>query len=142
MNGDQTPPEPLLAAAPVAPPEPEPAPAFASLTLRFESDNALREAMKAYASRSTATGLCIRVSRRYEVGQGALLVLETGQGLQVIHGAVSWSRADCIGLRFEPATADENRTLQYLRKLCGHLAPQQAPERPAPPVGEIKPFTE
>ena len=116
----------------------------ATITLKFESAQALGDALHAYSGEHGGGGLCIQVVKYYELGDLVQLHLDCGESAPLpISGVIAWRKPGYVGVRFQPASAEENRTLQFARTLLA--AAQKSAENP-PPVEETvkvtKPFAE
>lgn len=116
-----------------------PSPA-AQLTLRFSDAAALEEALQRQPGLTGPGALCLQVVKYYELGDLVQLTLEVGEERFGLRASVAWRRPGYIGVRFEPATAEENRSFARLKALVGSVAHAAAS---APPVAEShKPFSE
>ena len=116
----------------------------ATITLKFDDAQAFADALRSYSGEHGAGGLCIQVVKYYELGDQVQLFLDCGEAKPLpICGVVAWRKPGYVGVRFQPANAEENRTLVYVRRLLAEA--QKAAANP-PPVAEAaqptKPFSE
>ena len=107
----------------------------AALHLKFADADALAEALQRYAGAHGAGGLCIQVTKYYELGDTVRLHLDFGEEPLDIHACVAWRRPGFIGVRLQPAGAPENRAFLVLKNLLGEKRHVQS----APPVDETAP---
>lgn len=86
----------------------------ARVEVRFEEATDAARALRAYSLNLSVGGLCVRTSRRYEVG--ATLKLSIGvEGEQYdVNGVVAWVRDGAVGIRFEKLSVEDRQRLEAL----------------------------
>lgn len=90
----------------------------ARVEVRFQEATQAARALRAYSLNFSVGGLCLRSTRRYEVGATLKLSLAVEGEQFELTGAVAWVRDGAVGLRFEDvAPADRER----LEAIVGQL---------------------
>ncbi|MBS2030117.1 MAG: PilZ domain-containing protein [Deltaproteobacteria bacterium] len=113
----------------------------ATITLKFTDSASLAESLATYSGQHGTGGLCIQVIKYYEIGDQLLVHLDFGEQPLPIRAVVAWRKPGYIGVRFQPATAEENKTFGFIRKLLGDS--RNAAVGAPPPVADVtKPFAE
>lgn len=84
----------------------------ARVEVRFQEATQAARALRAYSLNFSAGGLCLRTSRRYEVGATLKLsMLVEGEQFD-LSGAVAWVRDGAVGLRFEDVSPQDRKRLE------------------------------
>lgn len=86
----------------------------ARVEVRFSDGTQAARALKAYSLNMSVGGLCLRTSRRYEIGAPMSLSLDVGgQGFQ-LQASVAWVREGAVGVRFESVSDEDRARLEAL----------------------------
>ena len=103
---------------------------------------ALAEAIHDYAGTMGLGGLCLRVQRAYQSGDLVTLALEIAGAPMPLDGVVSWARPGFVGIRFQPRSAESNKTLAVLRQALAEMLPPQTVNHELPDNAGAKPFAD
>lgn len=82
--------------------------------VRFTDGTQAARALKAYSLNMSVGGLCLRTSRRYEVGARLRLSLGVGTQSWELQGNVAWVRDGAVGVRFENVSDADRQQLEAL----------------------------
>lgn len=86
----------------------------ARVEIRFTEASQAAKALRAYSLNFSVNGLCLRTSRRYELGAKLNLSLGVGGEKYSLVGTVAWVRDGAIGVRFENLTDTDRVKLEAL----------------------------
>lgn len=86
----------------------------ARVEVRFKGASDAARALKAYSLNFSVGGLCLRTSRRYELGATLKLSLDVGGESYELAGAVAWVRDGAVGVRFENVSEADRQRLESL----------------------------
>src|SRR4051794_30722565 len=106
----------------------------AAITLKFTDADTLGEALRTYSGQHGMGGLCIQVVKYYELGDQLQLTVDYGAMALPIRGVVAWRKPGFIGVRFQPMSAAENKSLLFFRTLIGEAKAGPPSAAPGPPV--------
>jgi Tfp pilus assembly protein PilZ len=86
----------------------------ARFALRFAARQQAARALRAYSINISASGLCIKTDRKYEVGMLMWLHMEVSEEVFDLEARVAWVRTGAIGVRFFNVPADVQKRLQHV----------------------------
>lgn len=86
----------------------------ARVEVRFHEPEHAARALRAYSLNLSAGGLCLRTSRRYELGAPLKLALVISEDAVELDAAVAWVRDGAVGVRFENVRPRDRELLQSL----------------------------
>ncbi|MBX5480274.1 MAG: PilZ domain-containing protein [Myxococcaceae bacterium] len=86
----------------------------ARVEIRFSERDQAARALRAYSLNFSVGGVCLRTSRRYEVGATLRLSLTVEGETFHLFGAVAWVRDGAVGVRFENVTPNVRARLEAL----------------------------
>jgi uncharacterized protein (TIGR02266 family) len=86
----------------------------ARVEVRFGEPGQAARALRAFSVNFSSGGLCLRTTRRYEVGASLHLDLDVAGESWALTGVVAWVRDGAVGIRFENVNNEDRARLLAL----------------------------
>ena len=83
----------------------------ARIEVRFKGLAEASRAFRAYSLNLSASGLCLKTRRQYQVGERLSLSLTLEEQEYHVTGVVAWERSGAVGVRFENVTSEDRQRL-------------------------------
>jgi uncharacterized protein (TIGR02266 family) len=86
----------------------------ARIKIRFTETGPAARALRAYSLNLSVGGLCLKTSKKYNVGEVLSLNMMVEEQEYNMQGTVAWSRGGVIGVRFANLSEEDTKRLQAL----------------------------
>src|SRR5688572_13460258 len=86
----------------------------ARIEVRFKDPQDAAKAFRVYSLNCSAGGLCLRPTRKYDVGEELELSMQIGGHEFHLSAVVAWERNKVIGVRFENIDEEDRERLERL----------------------------
>lgn len=96
----------------------------AQIEVRFHASAEAARAFRAYSLNFSVGGLCLKTSRRYEIGESLQVKMTVEGETFELPSVVAWVHKGAIGIRFDTPSEEDQARLQTLKEALERSRPE------------------